>query len=194
MHPDRPHLQPLMLVALFAIGAVSVLGYSWATRGDPPGHSRVEARTSAPSERAANPPNLSSEAAESLPASEPDQSVQHSPSASAGRPPPPLAPLSVDEMVVNATQSDGETRAAAIAALGNAPRDEALPALESLINTADDEGRALAMQALRTLALNQGDEDGRIRDAVRKVIYHGSDETGTASAQAALDGIERDLD
>ena len=50
--------------------------------------------------------------------------------------------------------------------------------------------RPLALQSLRDLALNQGDADGAIRDAVRHVIYHGDDFTKAGDAQEVLDIIE----
>ena len=50
--------------------------------------------------------------------------------------------------------------------------------------------RPLALQSLRDLALNQGDADGAIRDAVRHVIYHGDDFTESEDAQEVLDIIE----
>ena len=37
--------------------------------------------------------------------------------------------------------------------------------------------RPLALRSLRDLALNQGDADSAIRDAVRHAIYHGDDQT-----------------
>ena len=50
--------------------------------------------------------------------------------------------------------------------------------------------RPLALRALRDLALNQGDNNGAIRDAVRHVLYHGDDSTKVDDAQEVLDIIE----
>ena len=50
--------------------------------------------------------------------------------------------------------------------------------------------RPLALQSLRDLALNQGDADGAIREAVRNAIYHGDDQTKTDDVQEVLDIIE----
>jgi hypothetical protein len=95
--------------------------------------------------------------------------------------------------IAEATGSDPKRRAAAITALGTAPKAEAIPALERVLSVADDVDRPLALRSLRTLAMSQGDADDRIRNAVRKVIYHGSDEAVTQGAEATLDDIERDL-
>jgi hypothetical protein len=53
--------------------------------------------------------------------------------------------------------------------------------------------RPLALQALRDLALNRGDPQSAIRNAIREAIYHGDDQTMTADAQEALDVIEESL-
>ncbi len=190
MHSDRRHIEPLLLVGLFAIGAVGVLGYSWATRVDsahPDSRSEVRAPSSA-RQVVANAQSPRDEQAYRA-----DQGDEPSPPSTAARAEPAPAPLTVEELIVNTTSGDPNQRAAAITALGSAPRDEALPALESILNTADNESRTLALQALRTLALGQGDEDGRIRDAIRKLVYHGSDEDMAAGAAAALDKIESDI-
>ena len=50
--------------------------------------------------------------------------------------------------------------------------------------------RPLALRSLRDLALNQGDADGAIRDAVRHAIYHGDDQTNVDDVQEVLDIIE----
>jgi hypothetical protein len=85
------------------------------------------------------------------------------------------------------------TRAAAIRALANAPRSEALPVLHNvLINGEPRVDRPLALQSLRELALGQGDKDGKVREAIREAIYHSDDQNPTllADAQDALDVVE----
>jgi len=186
MHSDRRHIEPLLLVGLFAFGVVAVLGYSWATRVDSP---RPQMRATSPAAQVASAQSPREE--QGYQADQTDEPP--SPPSAAARPEPPPAPLTVEEMIVNAQSGDPNQRAAAITALGSAPRDEALPALESIINTADNQGRALALQAMRTLALGQGDDDGRIRDSIRKMVYHGSDEQVAADAAVALDKIEGDI-
>ena len=85
------------------------------------------------------------------------------------------------------------TRAAAIRALADAPRADALPVLHHvLINGEPQVDRPLALQSLRELALGQGDKDGKVREAIREVLYHGDDQNPTlmADAQDALDVVE----
>ena len=53
--------------------------------------------------------------------------------------------------------------------------------------------RPLALQSLRDLALNRGDPESAIRNAIREAIYHGDDQTMGADAQEALDVIEEGL-
>lgn len=50
--------------------------------------------------------------------------------------------------------------------------------------------RQIALRSLHTLAVQQGDADGRIRDVLRQAIYHGDDEGVSQSAQALLEDIE----
>jgi hypothetical protein len=66
-----------------------------------------------------------------------------------------------------------------------------LPVLRRLLTDGEPEvDRRLALRSLRDLALNQGDADGRVRDAVRHAIYHGDDQTPADEAQDVLDVIE----
>jgi HEAT repeat protein len=103
-----------------------------------------------------------------------------------------MAPgTSVAELAAYASGGDAAKRAAAITALGNAPREEAIPVLGRILTDGEPEvDRPLALRALRDLALNQGDADGKIRDAVRNAIYHGDDFTKADEVQEALDTIE----
>lgn len=89
--------------------------------------------------------------------------------------------------------ANADTRAAAIRALADAPRAEALPVLQNvLMNGEPQVDRPLALQSLRELALGQGDQDGKVREAIREAIYHNDDQNPTllADAQDALDVVE----
>jgi hypothetical protein len=98
------------------------------------------------------------------------------------------------QWIADTASGNATTRAAAIAALAEAPRSEALPVLGRILNDGEPEvDRLLALQSLRDLAMNQGDADGAIRDAIRHVIYHGDDLTRTEAVQDALDVIEESL-
>jgi len=100
---------------------------------------------------------------------------------------------SVARWVADATGDDANARAAAIIALATAPRSQAVPVLNRLLDSGEVKDRYLALNSLRTLALEQGDADGAIRDALRHAIYHGEDESVVSSVQGALDDIEYQL-
>jgi hypothetical protein len=103
----------------------------------------------------------------------------------------PIAPGAVARWIEDASSGDAGKRATAIAALATAPRADALPVLRRLLTDGEPEvDRRLALRSLRDLALNQGDADGRVRDAVRHAIYHGDDQTPADEAQDVLDVIE----
>ena len=113
------------------------------------------------------------------PAAEPERATQ----ASTGR--------DVTKLIADTQSADAGTRAAAITALAEAPRAEALPVLGRILTDGEPQiDRPLALRSLRDLALNQGDDDGAVRDAVRQAIYHGDDFTKTDEVQEALDIIE----
>lgn len=88
---------------------------------------------------------------------------------------------------------DPERRAAAIAALAGAPREQAVPALLKVLGSGADLDRQLALNALRTLASDQGDAGGEIRTALRLAIYDGGDEVVAVGAQIALDDVEHEI-
>jgi len=108
--------------------------------------------------------------------------------------PPAAARKTTAQLISDTASGDASTRASAIAALAEAPRAEALPVLARLITDGEPEvDRVLALQSLRDLALNQGDTDGAVRDAIRHVIYHGDDFSRKDDAQDALEIIEESL-
>jgi hypothetical protein len=102
-----------------------------------------------------------------------------------------LPAQSVEQWITDTQSADASKRAAAIAALARAPKDQVLPVLRRLLTDAEPlVDRPMALQSLRDLALNQGDADGAIREAVRNAIYHGDDQTKTDDVQEVLDIIE----
>jgi hypothetical protein len=104
---------------------------------------------------------------------------------------PAMTPAKVSQLIADSTGGDAAKRADAIAALADAPRAEALPVLRRILTDGEPQvDRPLALRSLRDLALNQGDDDGAIREAVRNSIYHGDDFTKTGDAQEVLDIIE----
>jgi hypothetical protein len=97
----------------------------------------------------------------------------------------------VERLIADANGGDAVRRAAAITALAKAPREQAMPVLGRLLANGEPlVDRPLALASLRTLALEQGDADGKIRDAIRAVIYHGDDHTNMNDVQETLDVIE----
>jgi hypothetical protein len=103
----------------------------------------------------------------------------------------PPAQLTTAQAIADTTSPDPRSRAVAIEALAIAPRSQAIPALESVLETGEPQvDRQIALQSLHTLALRQGDADGAIRDVLRGAIYHGDDEGAAQSAQAVLEDIE----
>ena len=172
----------LMLVALFAIGALSVFGFSHVMRTPSVRFEPLDsprARVFRAAEKPESPKASTAQEGDTKPARTAEPSSDRK--------------ATVASLIVDAAGSDPSKRADAIVALGTAPREDALPVLENLLGLANDDDRALVFASLRTLARGQGDADERIRSAVRKVIYHGGDEAVTVAAQATLDGIEDDL-
>jgi hypothetical protein len=101
----------------------------------------------------------------------------------------------VAKWLTEAFDVDPATRAAAIAALADAPRAVAVPTLQRVLIAGEPMvDRSLALNSLRTLALQHGDNDGGVRDAVRQAIYDGSDDTIAQSAQSVLDEVNAALD
>jgi hypothetical protein len=108
---------------------------------------------------------------------------------------PPAAQQSatndVAHWIAGVRSNDAKTRAAAIEALANAPKAQAIPTLERVLESGEPQiDRQIALRSLHTLALNDGDDTGAIRDAIRHAAYHGDDEGVTQSAQAFLEDIE----
>jgi hypothetical protein len=106
----------------------------------------------------------------------------------------PVSAQDVERWTTEASGGDAGKRAAAITALAQAPVAQALPILRRvLMNGEPSADRPLALQSLRDLALNHGDPQSAIRNAIREAIYHGDDQTMAADAQEALDVIEEGL-
>ena len=116
------------------------------------------------------------------------------PAVNANPAPSAAASKTTAQWIADTSSGDASTRATAITALAEAPRAEALPVLSRILTDGEPlVDRPLALTSLREIALNQGDSDGAIRDAVRHVIYHGDDFTKTDDAQETLDIIEESL-
>lgn len=108
--------------------------------------------------------------------------------------PDKAAPNNVEQWVADSRSDDAKTRAAAIAALAGAPKAQAVPALVYVVESGEPQvDRQIALLSLRTLAVNDGDSDGAIRDVIRKAMYHTDDDGVMQSAQALLEDIEAEF-
>jgi hypothetical protein len=175
---------PMSLLVLLAVGSIGAIGYSELMRGD---------RTAASTQSAASQ-SASTEVAIALPRAETpsEQIVPPSPDQPVATTTAPSNTLA--KWVMDASSNDAGTRAAAITALAQAPRLEAIPVLQRVLTDGEPTvDRPLALESLRTLALNQGDSDNLIRGALRNTVYDGNDEAISQSAIDVLAEIENGL-
>ena len=100
----------------------------------------------------------------------------------------------VTHWIKDTESPDAKTRAAAIAALADAPTDQALPALKRVLQVGEPNvDRQIALRSIYTLALRDGDKNGVIRDVMRGAIYHSDDDGVTQTAQSLLDDVEAEF-
>jgi hypothetical protein len=171
-------------IALLAMtGAIAGLAYFHANRSDsgaPEQTMSVASRPAAPARSSGErPANISPAAPVAQSGSPPQDAVQNAGTDNVAR------------WIAGTRDTDPRTRAAAIAALAEAPKAQALPALSRVLESGEAQvDRQIALRSLYTLALNDRDEDGVIRDAIRHAIYHSDDEGVAQSAQALLEDIE----
>jgi HEAT repeat protein len=105
-----------------------------------------------------------------------------------------IATDDVSHLIADTQSNDAKTRAAAIGALADAPKSQAVPALKRVLEIGEPlVDRQIALQSLHKLALNDGDHTGAIRDILRHAMYHSDDEGVTQTAQALLEDIEAAL-
>jgi HEAT repeat protein len=107
---------------------------------------------------------------------------------------PAATPKTIEQWIKDTESTDPKVRAAAIAALANAPTAQALPALERVLETGEPNvDRHIALRSMHSLALRDGDTNGQIRDVMRQAIYHGDDDGVTQTAQSLIDDIEAEF-
>jgi hypothetical protein len=177
----------MTLAALFAAGFIGIFGYTRLMRPEVAQPVTAEPLTVAPvvAAAAAAQPSPQADTPAEQPVSAPSAETSAADTPSAEK---------MAQWAVDAKGDDSSKRVAAIAALANVPKAQALPVLQGVLISGDREvDRPLALRSLRTLAERQGDEDGRIRDAIRHAIYHGDDEATTQAAQDALGQVESEL-
>ena len=106
------------------------------------------------------------------------------------QPPRQITTDDVSRWIADAQSTDAKTRAAAIGSLADAPQSQAVPTLKRVLESGEPlVDRQIALQSLYKLALNDGDNTGEIRDAIRHAMYHSDDEGVTQSAQAFHTGF-----
>lgn len=101
---------------------------------------------------------------------------------------------SIAQWIEDTQSTDPKVRAAAIAALGDAPTAQVLPALKRVLESGEPNvDRHIALRSMHSLALRDGDANEQIRDTMRHAIYHGDDDGVTQTAQSLLDDIEAEF-
>jgi HEAT repeat protein len=178
-----------------ALGALSVLGYAYVTRG--PSGVAVSSTAAAPAS-AVTPRDVA--ASTSIAAATATGGGPESAPAAAklanevAEAPAVHSRATIEKWIVDTTSPDPQTRADAIAALANAPKSEALPVLKNVLETGEPEvDRQVALRSLHTLALRDGDPSGSIRDVLRSAQYHGGDESVSESAAALIEDLDSEL-
>ena len=162
----------VIVVSLAALGTLGGLAYMHANRDEPKRAEIVVSPAAHAAEEAPPAPEVSK------PAEPADQ----------------ITTVDVTRWVADTQSTDAKTRAAAIEALANAPKSQAVPALKRVLESGEPQvDRQIALQSLHKLALIDGDNTGQIRDAIRHALYHSDDEGVTQSAQAVLEDIEAAL-
>ena len=155
-------------------------------------------------EAAVNEPQpISAAARPSVPAATPanstepgkDEVTQATPNAGETASNEPVAtPDNIAQWIKDTESPEAKVRAAAIAALATAPKDQAMPALERVVEVGEPNvDRHIALRSMHSLALRDGDANGQVRDAIRHAIYHGDDDGVTQTAQSLLDDIEAEF-
>src|SRR5262245_34761535 len=131
----------LMPVALFAAGALSVIGYGYVTRD---GVARATSPTQAAQAHQRAAPATLFQADENAGTPPTPRTAEQAP-ASSEKPALVATPENVAMWIAQATGKDAAKRAAAIEALGSAPKADAVPVLEQVLKIADDGDRPRAL-------------------------------------------------
>jgi hypothetical protein len=173
----------VIVVSLAMLGSLGGLAYVHAKRDD-----------SASVERPSAAPRKPVDALPALAETRQPQATPAQPSPVQPSPAPRITSSDVERWITDSQSNDAKTRAAAIESLAKAPMAQALPALERVLESGEPQiDRQIALRSLHVLALNDGDDTGAIRDAIRHAMYHSDDEGVTQSAQAFLEDIEAAL-
>lgn len=181
----------VVFTSLATFGALGGLVYLHANRisSDPSGETAPNASLPSVDNRAtpSSPAIPTVEAEDPTVSASPTKSTQLAAPANA-------AQNNVAQWVADIRSNDAKIRAAAISALAGAPKAQALPALKYVVESGEPQvDRQIALASLHTLAMNDGDSDGAIRNVIRKAMYHSDDEGVMQNAQALLEDIEAEF-
>ena len=103
-------------------------------------------------------------------------------------------PETIAQWIKDTQSTDAKVRAAAIAALADAPKSLAMPALKRVLETGEPNvDRHIALRSMYSIALRDGDPNEQVRNVMRHAIYHGDDDGVTQTAQSLLDDIEAEF-
>lgn len=184
----------VILVSMSMLAACGGLAYLHSTREqaaeEPAGVSESRPQAAAITERLA-PATASSSAIAANTAT----AIQTAPNSDQTTPTENAAtPETIAQWIKDTQSMDARARAAAIAALADAPKGLAMPALKRVLETGEPNvDRHIALRSMYSLALRDGDSSGQIRDVMRQAIYHGDDDGVTQTAQSLLDDIEAEF-
>lgn len=180
-----------VLITLAAIGALTAGVYSYVTRA--PARQDDKSLVASERQQPAAPmqrPHEQAVAAEATPET-PSVEPRDLAEAAAIR---ETNPANIARWIADTQSTDPKMRAAAIVALAEAPKAEAVPALKRVLTVGEPQAdRQIAVRSLHVLALQQNDDDGAIRNVLRDAVYHGDDEGVTDSARAVLEDIEAEF-
>lgn len=174
----------LRFVAVLLLGLGAVAGYSIATRTNEDSSRSTSSSATHPAAHDARDANQRGE----------DEAVTTDAAVSEVPSPEAVSTETLAQWILDTRSADERKRIAAIVALAQAPKAEAVPALQRVLENGEHErDRQIALRSLHTLAIQQGDDDQRIRDTFRTAIYHGDDEGVAQSAQGYLEDVEQVL-
>lgn len=180
-----------VLVTLAAIGALAAGVYSYVTR-DPTDQVPSASAPQQPAPTVQMPRDETASTAAQ--ATQETQSTEPRDLAEAAPPSRETNPANIARWIADTQSTDPKMRAAAIAALAEVPKAEAVPALKRVLTVGEPQvDRQIAVRSLHVLALQQDDDDGAIRNVLRDAVYHGDDEGVTDSARAVLEDIEAEF-
>ncbi|WP_129647508.1 HEAT repeat domain-containing protein [Peristeroidobacter agariperforans] len=181
----------VIVVSIGMLAACGGLAYVHASRDEPEATASATATQPPPTEQAIDPAPARDAATEPNVA---DAGVDISPSTDVADAIAAPSADTVEKWIKDTQDSDPKTRATAIANLASAPTAQALPGLREVVDTGEPEvDRHIALRSLHALALRDGDENGQVRDVMRRAIYHGDNDGVSQTAQSLLDDVEAAL-